>query len=897
MATVARREVRTGQGAPVVGTSVVGTSVAGASGPPDACRRPRVDGKFLARGRHRLRVHGVTYGPFGPDAQHHTFPASERAAQDFAAMQAAGINAVRTYDLPSARLLELADQHGINVLMGLPWVDVPYRQHFAFLESSRVRREARECVRHAAKLGQRHSCLLAYCVGNEFPPDIIRWHGARRVEQFLAELADVVKQVDPEGLVTYANYPPTEYLDLSFLDFATFNVYLHDRTTFRRYLLRLQNLVGDRPLLLGELGMDTLRHGESEQAEFLAGHTREAVLAGLAGTYVFSWTDDWHTGGDRIEDWAFGITRADRSPKVAYHALREVVTRSPAELLPAPPRVSVVVCTCNGGRTLDQCLRSLEALDYPDYEVIVIDDGSTDDTRAIVSRFPDVRAVHQENQGLSAARNTGLGLATGSVVAYTDSDCFADPDWLTHLVYQLQRTGAAAVGGPNLSPDDGRLAACVAAAPGQPTHVLESDQVAEHIPGCNMAFRKDALLAINGFDSQFRTAGDDVDVCWRLQQAGYWITFAPGAFVWHHRRRGPRAYLRQQAGYGEAEALQSFKHPARFNARGAGTWRGVLYGASSGGLRLGGPVIYRGVFSTGLFQCLYRARPAHWASLPSTLEWHLTAAALALVALFWPLAWAGVATMLGLSVAVAAVQASQARLPPRYDGLLARAAVAALCYAQPVVRSWARYRTRMFAYRPPRADPKLVGGVDLRMPLTGARSTAYWNEAGVERTDVLGLFVAYLLEHRWGTTLDSGWSDWDVEVYCHPWTVVQVRTAQEDYGGRKRLIRARFRVRPSRYLKALGVLPVVAAVAAVGLLPFPAPLEAWGLLATCAGLWALCLGLWWRGTRRAAQVVAVFDLLARSLGLARCDRLPWEGAVVPAEPALRPAALQSGGAG
>ena len=79
------------------------------------------------------------------------------------------------------------------------------------------------------------------------------------------------------------------------------------------------------------------------------------------------------------------------------------------------------------------------------------------------------------------------------MIAYTDSDCFAEPDWLTHLVHQLQRSGAAAVGGPNLTPEDGWLAACVAAAPGQPTHVLESDQVAEHIPGCNMAFRREAL--------------------------------------------------------------------------------------------------------------------------------------------------------------------------------------------------------------------------------------------------------------------------------------------------------------------------------------------------------------------------------------------------------------------
>src|SRR4029077_17400913 len=198
-----------------------------------------------------------------------------------------------------------------------------------------------------------------------------------------------------------------------------------------------------------------------------------------------------------------------------------------------------------GGATLDQCLRSLLALDYPDYEVLVVNDGSTAGTREILSRFPSVRAVPQPNRGLSAARNVGLHEATGAVVAYTDSDCFADPDWLTLLVEQLEHSGAAAVGRPNRTPEDGCVAGCVATSPGQPTHVLESDQVAEHIPGCNMAFRRHALEAVNGFDPLYREAGDDVDVCWRLQQAGMWITFAPGAFVWHHRRQTPAAYLGQ----------------------------------------------------------------------------------------------------------------------------------------------------------------------------------------------------------------------------------------------------------------------------------------------------------------------------------------------------------------
>ena len=711
----------------------------------------RVDGKFFACSGRPLRLRGVTYGPFAPNAQGEPFPELERVCADCDLMQRVGVNAIRTYYAPPEWFLDVADERQMHIL-----VDVPWSKHLCFLDSAKARQEAREAVRGAVERGLGHPCIAAHSIGNEIPSDVVRWHGERRVERFLRELADVAKQVHPEGLVTYANYPPTEYLDLSFLDFTIFNVYLHDPDEFRGYLFRLQNLSDGKPLVLGELGMDTLRHGEDEQAEFLAGHLREASLVGLAGAFVFSWTDDWYTGGHQIEDWAFGIVRADRSPKPSYQAIGDVFRRSPAELQESTPRVSVVVCSYNGGETLDQCLRSLLDLDYPDYEVILVDDGSTDNTREIVARFPDVEVVHQANQGLSVARNVGLRASTGSIVAYTDSDCFAHPDWLSHLVDQLQRSGAAAVGGPNLPPGDGWLAACIDASPGQPTHVLEGDQVAEHIPGCNMAFRRDALEAIHGFDQEYRKAGDDVDVCWRLQETGWWITFAPSAFVWHHRRATPSKYLRQQAGYGEAEALLRFKHPHKYNRRGEGKWRGVMYGAGLQGLRIGRPVVHRGIFGSGLFQCVYRPAPAHWAMLPSTLEWHLAAVLAALAGAFWPPALAGFGIMLGLSLTVAVLQAASARLAPEHDGCRARLLVGALCYAQPLVRSWVRIRTRLRSSCAPCRDPDKPRDRSQAVPFMGVLTTEYWSEEWAERTKLLDRFVADLVNTHGGIVVACG---------------------------------------------------------------------------------------------------------------------------------------------
>ena len=358
----------------------------------------RTDGISLARGNRSFRVCGVTYGPFAPNGEGEHFPSVEQVRADFAKMIEAGVNSVRTYHVPPEWFFREAAETGLYLL-----VDIPWPKHLCFLDSKDAQRMGRNAVRDAANIGRNHSCVLAYSVGNEIPANIVRWHGAKRVERYLSELVDSVHQIHPDGLVTYSNYPSTEYLELPFLDLATFNVYLLYTDTFRNYLFRLQNRIGTKPLLLGEIGMDTLSHSLEEQAVFLSSHLRELTLMGLAGSFVFAWTDDWFTGGFQIEDWTFGITTADRSPKPSLDAVSDVYRNSSAAMLRKSPRVSVVVCSYNGAETLDECLRSLLALDYPDYEVILVDDGSTDRTREISAAFTSVNTIHQPNQGLSYA--------------------------------------------------------------------------------------------------------------------------------------------------------------------------------------------------------------------------------------------------------------------------------------------------------------------------------------------------------------------------------------------------------------------------------------------------------------------------------------------------------------
>jgi O-antigen biosynthesis protein len=227
--------------------------------------RPEVSGKFLSAGGEKLWIRGVTYGTFRPRADGEPFPEYEVIERDLAEIASAGLNAIRTYTVPPRRLLDVAARHGLRVMVGLPW-----EQHVAFLDDRRRAGSIGQRVAAGVRACAGHAAVLCYAVGNEIPAPIVRWHGRRRVERFIERLYRIAKHEDPDGLVTYVNFPSTEYLELPFLDFSCFNVYLEDRHRLEAYLARLHNIAGDRPLLMAEIGLDSRRNGEHAQAEMLA---------------------------------------------------------------------------------------------------------------------------------------------------------------------------------------------------------------------------------------------------------------------------------------------------------------------------------------------------------------------------------------------------------------------------------------------------------------------------------------------------------------------------------------------------------------------------------------------------------------------------------------------------
>jgi len=780
-----------------------------------------VGGKFFFVGDHKLYVRGVSYGPFGVATHGFPFPVEDMVDTDLRLMAELGANTLRTFTVPPRWLLDRAAEHGLRVLVTIPWAE-----HVCFLDRKDLVAEIRGTVRAAAENLGGHPALLGLLVGNEIPPDIVRWYGPEKIRDFLRMLTGDIKAAAPGTLVSYANFPSTEYLDVSdFVDFVSFNVYLHREDALRRYLSRLQNIAEDKPLVLTEFGADSIREGEEHQAELLTMMVRTGFESGAAGCFVFSWTDDWFTGGSQIADWAFGVVDAKRGRKPAFHAVQAAYTAPLPPPLENPPLVSVVVCAYNADRTMDACLESLRTMSYPNYEVVVVNDGSTDRTLEISQEHqrrydadpdaPRFILIDQPNKGLSVARNVGADAGNGEIIAYTDSDCVPDPDWLSFLVYRFVRSGFVAVGGPNFPPPEPSLVpAAVAVSPGGPTHVLLDDEVAEHIPGCNMAFTKEALLELNGFEPIFAAAGDDVDFCWRLQNRGHPVGFSAAATVWHYRRNTVKAYLKQQMGYGKAEALLYFKHPYRFNLLGQSRWLGRIYGELTTAVLSRRPVIYFGAFGRGLFQSLYEAPSSLLSYLPFTLEWNAIGILLFLAGLVSPRVLPIAIIPLAISIAWSIGTAMSARVDPRFSGFRARALIAVLTYLGPLVRGLQRYlwRLRGFAVieQVPPTEPRQAPSVDM---LERAFTLRYWSEQGHEKEALLGGVMEFLIPRKYLITVDPGWNRWDLEIFRGIWSKARVTVAAENHGGAKRLLNVRSEIRLTRVSQlSLGFFAVLAAL-------------------------------------------------------------------------------------
>jgi glycosyltransferase involved in cell wall biosynthesis len=800
-----------------------------------------LDGKFLMAGNERFLVKGVTYGTFAPQADGTQFPTRDLVRRDFETMGAAGFNTVRVYTAPPEWLLDEAARAGLRVIVGLPWT-----QHVAFLDDRTLTDSIRrDIVGQVRALGS-HPAVLMFALGNEIPPGVVRWHGRARVERFLRELCEEARRAAPHALFTYVNYPPTSYLDLSCFDVCSFNVYLHEDRDLRKYLAQLQNIAGNKPLLVAEAGADSIREGLEGQAAITAMHVRAAFEEGACGAVAFAWTDEWWRGGYDVDDWAFGLVDRERRPKPALRAVAQAFADAPfgREERASWPRVSVVVCAYNAADTIGECLESLDRLDYPNFEVIIVNDGSKDRTGDIAHTWanerqrvshasgagpgapaservgacrgakPPARVIDVENGGLSLARNIGLEHASGEIVAYTDADVRVDPLWLAYLVQPFLKSDVVGSGGPNVVPDDdSAVAQCVARAPGGPTHVLLDDRIAEHVPGCNMAFRREALLAIGGFNPIYLRAGDDVDVCWRLQARGWKIGFAPSALVWHRHRASVKAYWRQQVGYGEGEAWLALNHPDKF-VGGNMLWRGRIYSPLPFVRALYRDRVNTGTWGTSPFPSVYNLGAPGTSYMAMSASWIVLSVVLVLAGLVLRVPFAADAGRGALLLGTAGLLTTIVRAfafawaaEHRKASLVSRLLIAWLHVVQPIARLRGRIRGRFTTPADVTAAAttttvRWLPSVGRALLLTGGMrlERRFWSERWTSLPSLLQQLVTTLRRQRGAERIevDEGWAEhWDLAIPIAGFARLEARGLVEEHADGKCLVRTSTRLRPT----------------------------------------------------------------------------------------------------
>jgi len=224
--------------------------------------------------------------------------------------------------------------------------------------------------------------------------------------------------------------------------------------------------------------------------------------------------------------------------------------------------VSVVIPAYNCSSTIAQCIQSILDQTVPNVELIVVDDGSTDQTLQIIKSYSNVICITQKNSGPAIARNVGFKQAKGQIVFFTDSDCIAQSDWVKRALPHFQDSQVGAVcGSYGIANPKSRLARCVHQEV-QYRHAKLMPTYPKSFGSYNVAVRKDVFGQLGGFNESYRRAsGEDNDLSYRLLALGYRIYFEPRALVDHFHPTSARKYLSEQFRHGFWRVYMYRAHP------------------------------------------------------------------------------------------------------------------------------------------------------------------------------------------------------------------------------------------------------------------------------------------------------------------------------------------------
>jgi cellulose synthase/poly-beta-1,6-N-acetylglucosamine synthase-like glycosyltransferase len=224
------------------------------------------------------------------------------------------------------------------------------------------------------------------------------------------------------------------------------------------------------------------------------------------------------------------------------------------------PKVSIVIPTKNSSRMIEKCLHSLLNQSYSNYELIIVDGHSVDDTIKIVSGFP-VRIFFEEGGTRASACNVGILNSRGEIVAFTDDDCIVPEDWVEKIVKHFEDHEVCVVGGPALIPNDsGPWENTFGAIRTLVLKVAHKLGPVEDIFGCNSAYRKSVVLEVGGFREDLLTT-EETELHFRIMKSGGTLIYDPDMPVYHYPRVNLKKFLKQQYRYGLGKGLMLRLHP------------------------------------------------------------------------------------------------------------------------------------------------------------------------------------------------------------------------------------------------------------------------------------------------------------------------------------------------
>ena len=247
------------------------------------------------------------------------------------------------------------------------------------------------------------------------------------------------------------------------------------------------------------------------------------------------------------------------------------------------PRISIIIPVYNRPQDIKACLDSLLRVDYPadKFEIIVVDDASTDETPDVVSRYPVDMIKNKENRQAPYSRNLGAKMARGEILAFIDSDCLADRTWLRELVPAFKDQKIAAVGGIvesyyHTRPLDRYEQVRSSLKMGLWPKRSANNNPFFYVPSCNLMVRRDVFLQTGGFDESL-VVGEDVDLCWRVRDGGWHIDYLPFGRVFHRHRNRLTVFCRRRFDYGTSEPLLNRLYPHRVKQMVFSLWASMFW--------------------------------------------------------------------------------------------------------------------------------------------------------------------------------------------------------------------------------------------------------------------------------------------------------------------------------